>query len=401
MNSIIIVTSSYPFGQKETYLENELNAISDKFDKIYLLPIYNPYSSEIKRKIPNNTFVLPTILLQGKDRIIQFLINFEFNSSYFSELFTRRVLFSRTKLKKWFNSYVLYVCSSKILTAFVEKYNPDELVIYSYWAEAPFFLNKKFSPYKKVVRMHGGDFYENRNSGYLPMRNVIYQNADLLLPISIHIYSRLIDKYRIPLKKIFLSYLGVNNTSLSCSLKFDSNVNFISCSNIYPLKRIDLIFDILRNLDSSKLINWTHIGDGESANEVREYINKYSQKNLNVNFVGQKSQTEISTIYQTHYFDFFINTSEHEGLPVSIMEAFSYGIPAIATDVGGTSEIVNSNNGLLIDRDFIIEEVVQKIDKLIDENNSFLRSSAFETWFQKFNGTKNYNKLYEKLSDKL
>lgn len=41
--------------------------------------------------------------------------------------------------------------------------------------------------------------------------------------------------------------------------------------------------------------------------------------------------------------------SDSEGIPVSIMEAMSFGIPVIARNVGGMSEIVNEENGLLLE----------------------------------------------------
>ena len=49
-----------------------------------------------------------------------------------------------------------------------------------------------------------------------------------------------------------------------------------------------------------------------------------------------------------------MNVSESEGIPVSIMEASSFGIPVIATNVGGVGEIVeNGYNGLLLNKDFL------------------------------------------------
>lgn len=47
-------------------------------------------------------------------------------------------------------------------------------------------------------------------------------------------------------------------------------------------------------------------------------------------------------------FDLFVNMSLSEGIPVSIMEAISFGIPIIATNVGGNAEIVNDETGVLI-----------------------------------------------------
>ncbi|NJK95527.1 MAG: glycosyltransferase [Bacteroidales bacterium] len=44
----------------------------------------------------------------------------------------------------------------------------------------------------------------------------------------------------------------------------------------------------------------------------------------------------------------FLNTSLSEGVPVSVMEALSFGLPVIATDVGGTGELINDEVGMLI-----------------------------------------------------
>lgn len=52
--------------------------------------------------------------------------------------------------------------------------------------------------------------------------------------------------------------------------------------------------------------------------------------------------------YSEHPVDVFINLSTNEGVPVSIMEAISFDIPIVATDVGGTSEIVTDETGILV-----------------------------------------------------
>jgi glycosyltransferase involved in cell wall biosynthesis len=50
--------------------------------------------------------------------------------------------------------------------------------------------------------------------------------------------------------------------------------------------------------------------------------------------------------------DLFILTSNYEGLPMTIIEAMSYGKPIVASNVGGISEIVeNSKNGFISDND--------------------------------------------------
>src|SRR5699024_10192472 len=106
---------------------------------------------------------------------------------------------------------------------------------------------------------------------------------------------------------------------------------------------------------------------------------------------------ELKSIYQNSYFELFINTSEDEGLPVSIMEAFSYGIPAIATDVGGTSEIVHEGNGLLIEKEIRPIEIAQKIEALFPSTIASKRENAFRTWKNAFNSEAKYNLLVKRL----
>lgn len=60
------------------------------------------------------------------------------------------------------------------------------------------------------------------------------------------------------------------------------------------------------------------------------------------------SHDQVMNYYKEHHFDVFINMSTNEGVPVSIMEAASFGIPIIATNVGGTSEIVQPSVGMLL-----------------------------------------------------
>jgi glycosyltransferase involved in cell wall biosynthesis len=56
----------------------------------------------------------------------------------------------------------------------------------------------------------------------------------------------------------------------------------------------------------------------------------------------------VRDFYLTQPVDVFVNASTTEGVPVSIMEAMSFGVPVVATDVGGTGELVNSRNGALL-----------------------------------------------------
>ena len=149
--------------------------------------------------------------------------------------------------------------------------------------------------------------------------------------------------------------------------KDDGEFHIVSCSNLVPLKRVDLIIKVIKSIvDRGYSIQYTCIGDGPEQGRLKEMINNY---NLNrfVHFCGRLHNTEVIEIYRKKHFDLFINLSTSEGLPVSIMEACSFGIPILATNVGGTSEIVEDKNGILVNKDESVESVSSKIQELIND----------------------------------
>ena len=51
--------------------------------------------------------------------------------------------------------------------------------------------------------------------------------------------------------------------------------------------------------------------------------------------MGYVANTKVQELYSSRKFNLLVNVSETEGIPVSIMEAMSYRLPIIATNVGG------------------------------------------------------------------
>lgn len=402
---IICITSSFPHGSKETYFENELKYLAKAYKNVYILPIYNPYSSII-RDTPENVILLDPILKRKKSlRIIQLLKTGSIFNSLTKEFYKERVFLNFFKLLRWFNSLILYsVGAERLISLFRENIISNSITIYSYWAECPFFIHDKLESIFKVVRMHGADFYTERNRGYLPARQEIYDKADLLLPISKDIYTRLQNFYDQSVEKMYLSYLGVENIERTSAIRpFKNNeIRIVSCSNAVALKRIHLIYDILMEIDEKYIVEWHHIGDGDELDCIRRYTDIHRKKNISCVFHGQRSQQEIKTLYSNTFFHWFINTSQYEGLPVSIMEAFSFGIPAIATNVGGTKEIVDENNGSLIERNIAdTAKVASMIIKCFDEQYFKKRSYAFQTWKRQFNAELNYKKMIAEFYDRI
>ena len=170
-------------------------------------------------------------------------------------------------------------------------------------------------------------------------------------------------------------------------------------------KRIPLVARALVTLSKihPKLaLEWIHIGGGNEAIllEIQEIISLLPD-NFKVHLAGNFTNAQIFEFYQDNRdVDAFINVSTSEGKPVSIMEAQSFGIPVIATNVGGMAEIVNNKNGYLLSPNPSEEEVAMAIYNLLDINNRKEKSKkAYQTWQEQYNAKENYRAFANFLVD--
>jgi len=78
---------------------------------------------------------------------------------------------------------------------------------------------------------------------------------------------------------------------------------------------------------------------------------------------------------------------------VSIMEAISYGIPALATAVYGNPEIViDGQNGYLLDINFSVPELVSKLNSCMNDEAKLreMGKNSYTLFREKFDADKNY-----------
>jgi len=109
------------------------------------------------------------------------------------------------------------------------------------------------------------------------------------------------------------------------------------------LTSIKAIRFLIDNHNSNYKINYTIIGYGKLEKQIRTWIKENDLSEI-VNLVINPD--DIYEYYKSS--DIFLMTSIFEGLPNSIMEAMSYSLPIVATDVGDINQLVkDSVNGYL------------------------------------------------------
>jgi glycosyltransferase involved in cell wall biosynthesis len=414
--NLILFTQVFPYGIGESFLEEEIKYLSNNFKTV---TIVTSKKSIKKRILPDNAKVVFCNDYNGSNvnKLKHFI-------KLFFSLFLSEVLrFKNWKyfLKRTNINYLINSTSnaSKIYT-FLMKYIDnknktfDSLYLYTYWwldeSIAIALLKKKHPKIKAFTRCHGYDVYFERAKGkYLPYKYFTLKYLDRVFPISKNAINYIENNY--PLSNYFpnklsLSQLGVIEGSLSLEKTGDKDVfTIVSCSQIYPNKRLELIYNSIIKLNYK--VKWIHLGsyiENFSEDYYEELIKniKVSPENIEIDFKGKLLNFEILDFYKKNYIDLFINLSYSEGLPVSIMEAMSYSIPALATNVGGVSELVNDDNGILVARDSIAEEITSDILKFLELNTNLViekRKAAYNTWINKFNSKINYNKFINEINN--
>jgi glycosyltransferase involved in cell wall biosynthesis len=406
-NTLIFLTAGFPYGTGETFIENELPFLAEGFQRVIVFTAERYRTDQMRTIRPN---VIVQTYPENKRFLWRICTLFDrrFWKAFHQDLIRKNRSCSVLQAFRiaW-GVYAKGLLIEKELNRLFNQYPilPAETTLYSYWLDesalAIALTKYKNKSFKAVSRAHGWDVYEERqNTSFLPFRTWLQKNLDLLFSISMNGKNYLIRRFNLPETKIILSPLGTNAISPIHEIRQKKdNLKVISCSSLIPLKRVDLIAEAL--MKCLIAVEWTHIGAGAGEEELKKITAKRWPGKTP--FVGQKNNLEVLDIYDKNYFDVFISLSAHEGLPVSMMEAQSAGIPILATDVGGVNEIVkDGETGWLLPADCTAEQVAKKLEEIRSiptERMREMRLNCRKHWQNHFSAEKNYRDFIENLRD--
>jgi len=402
--TLIFFTSSYPFGYSEAFIESEIEILSRHFDKVII--VSNAKDNSITRPVPDNVSVkyFP-YHLNGFEKIIA-------SFGVYSALYKAEIKHIKENLGLEINSMIHKILLSSLYKAekinrFIRNTAPknSHIYLYSYWmndmAAGCAYAKMKNDNFFALSRAHGWDVYmERHNPPYLPLRPFISAYSDKICFISKQGHHYFISKNKtINNENLTYAYLGTKKPDVVKPYTPDGIFHIVSCSTVIPLKQLHKIAESLCLLNTEKKIKWTHLGGGPKEKELLALSSKLFEEKNNISFTltGSISNNMVHKFYEENKVDLFINTSSTEGLPVSIMEAFSYGIPAIAPNIGGIEEIIDSeNNGFVLSHMPEITEIAKAINKMLDLSSSqylYFRQNAFLKWQSHFDASKNFEKF--------
>lgn len=376
-----MVNNKYIVKNMGPWMMDELMAFSKitDFDIVFLRNPESVFQKEMKKLRDNNVniFIEPSSrkgLLKKCLVVLGFVYNnlFKFKPDYNSVIGIKSIYwFLKLDISRFSqdsNIHAQFATQASVISLLIKKYyNNKPKISFTFHAHDIYFKNRWF---KLLVNECNKSFsISEYNIGYV-------QNNYLHSP-------------KTQLARLGVFRDGTNHFNRYAN-KDTKEVRIGVLSYFVKKKGIEFLLNAMKVLVFEKKLEPKLIiaGDGPLKKEYIEIIKKNNLQN-HVFLIGKVQFREKTDFFES--LDLFVLPSislknDQDGIPVVLMEAISYGLPIISTDVSGIPEIcIDDYNGYLIEEKSV-DAIVKSVEKLIVSdkkriefsNNSFLKSEEYD-----------------------
>ena len=221
---------------------------------------------------------------------------------------------------------------------------------------------------KNLIDESFDDFQENNHGLSISLQKMIrnwsINKSNLIITPSQHL-KNFIDKIGFD-KNIFVINNGVNIEQHNKVVLQNNIIQLLVVSRLVSQKNIDSIIKAVKVMENENII-LNIVGDGSEINNLKLLVKKYELEKK-INFIGKVENTKLNEYLKNA--DIFIQASNYEGLPHSILEAMNFEIPILSTDVGGCSVLLNKGErGYIIPMPVSEVEISEGIRTIINDKN--------------------------------
>lgn len=194
-----------------------------------------------------------------------------------------------------------------------------------------------------IISMIGTDLHYHMKKWYRPFLTFILNNSDMVTVTGSNSLEKLVS-YGVKRNKIRILSNNVDLNKFEISKK-KKTYDSIFVGRLVKVKRLDVLMKVVKKVITKKKdFKLGIVGNGPLEEKIYSYI-KREGLNKNIDMLGYSDniKNELSKAKS------IIITSENEGFPFVLVEGMAIGLIPISSNVGDIADLVNENNGHLIE----------------------------------------------------
>ena len=214
--------------------------------------------------------------------------------------------------------------------------------------------------------------------------------------VSQEMKNYLLANYRFPEKKLEVIH---NGFLLPPEIKKQRSkvLTIGSAGRLFPVKGYDFFIKVAAKVsETNDRIKFVIAGDGPEYKRLERDIVNLGLKDR---FTLLGKVDDMSSFYSK--LDVYVNTSVHEGIPMSVLEAMGHGLPVVVPHVGGFPEIViDGQCGYLVEErntDLFAKKILALTDFEQRKNMEVFTRRRVENFFSQQIMADKYYQLYNNL----
>lgn len=388
-----LFTRQFPEGRGEAFLESALPVWAEHFERIRILPMYRgtggvvlPAGVEVvhlwedmhRTIAPLRTLMLlPRVLRTMHDRSNGWPSDRRGAQEALSH--ARQILFRAERLAGFMTGEALE--ESALLSVWMED-----------WVSVLGSVRVRGSRVPFSTLAHGWDLYAHRRGAVsIPYRSAQMEQVARVFCISEHGASYLRQRYPAFVDKVKVTRLGTTDHGIG-PWSPSHEVRLVSSAYLRPPKRMDRLIDVLHRV--MRPVHWIHFGDGPELEDLRQRARSLPG-HIRVEWRGAVPNTAVVDHFRRCPVDLCVLFSDDEGVPVSLMEAASFGVPLLADAVGGVGEVVTPRSGVLVPPDAPSDMVAEQLLRAADGYGADLafRAGVRSFWLEHYSANKNFGRM--------
>lgn len=237
--------------------------------------------------------------------------------------------------------FSVYQYRKKVDYILIDTYSTTNFYYAFFTSQIARFYNIKYLPI-----LHGGNL-PSRLDRSKWMSNLIFKNSYKNIAPSGYLKQEF--EIRGYTAELIPNVININDYEFKERIHIEPKLLYVRAfSEIYnPTMAIFVLEKLISNYPKTTLCMVGPVKDN-SFNEVKNLVDELNLQS-HVEFTGYLSKKEWHL--KSKDYDIFINTSNIDNTPVSVIEAMALGLPVVSTNVGGIKHLIEDNiNGVLVEK---------------------------------------------------